>query len=130
MQETEAQMTPQQHAQRIANMLKQAQQECRADVERVNDPQAQALFETIAEVLGGAMKALEHYQNRGERAWQGQSSSDTATGSSVPVGEKRRAAQEMPDYQRPTPQGPQPPVVTDMAVDISENKPPPKLYTE
>src|SRR5947207_2636047 len=105
MQETKAQMTPQQYAQQIANMLKQAQQECRVDVEHVSDPQAQALFETVAEVLGGAIKALEHYQNRSERAWQGQGSTETGTGSPVPVGERRRAAQEMPDYQRPTPQG-------------------------
>jgi hypothetical protein len=36
----------------------------------------------------------------------------------------------MPEYQRPAPQRPQPPVVTDMAVDISENEPPAKLFTE
>ena len=69
-QHDEAQMLPQQHAQRIAQMLQQAQQECRADIGRVSDPKAQALFETIAEVLGGAMKALEDYQNRSEPAWQ------------------------------------------------------------
>jgi hypothetical protein len=70
MQQNEAQMLPQQHAQRIAQMLQQAQQECRADIERVSDPKAQALFETVAEVLGGAMKALEDYQKRSEPAWQ------------------------------------------------------------
>lgn len=121
MQNTEAQMTPQQHAQHIAQLLQQAQQECRADVERVGDPQAQALFETIAEVLGGVLKALEHYQNRSEQAWQ--SSSDTNTESAEPM-------LQMPAHQRPAPQGPQPPVVTDMAVDISENEPPSKLFTE
>jgi hypothetical protein len=70
MQQHEAQMLPQQHAQRIAQMLQQAQQECRADIGRVSDPKAQALFETVAEVLGGAMKALEDYQKRSEPAWQ------------------------------------------------------------
>ncbi len=70
MQQNEAHMLPEQHAQRIAQMLQQAQQECRADIGRVSDPKAQALFETIAEVLGGAMKALEHYQKRSEPAWQ------------------------------------------------------------
>ena len=44
-------MSPQQHAAHIAQMLQSAQQECRADVQRVSDPKAQALFETIAEVL-------------------------------------------------------------------------------
>jgi hypothetical protein len=70
MQQHEAQMLPQQHAQRIAQMLQQAQQECRADIGRVSDPKAQALFETVAEVLGGAMKALEDYQKGREPAWQ------------------------------------------------------------
>ena len=70
MQQHEAQMLPQQHAQRIAQMLQQAQQECRADIGRISDPKAQALFETVAEVLGGAMKALEDYQKRSEPAWQ------------------------------------------------------------
>jgi len=77
MQQHEAGMTPQLQAQRIAQMLQQAQQECRADIGRVSDPKAQALFETIAEVLGGAMKALEDYQNRSEPAWQSSPSAKT-----------------------------------------------------
>ena len=70
MQQDEMQMAPQQHAQRIANMILQAQQECRADIGRINDPKAQALFETLAEVLGGAMKALNDFQVRNEPPWQ------------------------------------------------------------
>jgi beta-phosphoglucomutase-like phosphatase (HAD superfamily) len=133
MQRTEAQMTPWQHAQHITDMLQQAQQECRADVGRVSDPQAMALFETIAEVLGGAIKALEHYQNKGEQAWQGsQGSTDSSSAHSVRSGAgiEREQEQYLPEQQRPEPQGPQPPVTTDMAADISEDKPPPKLYTE
>ena len=61
-------MLPQQHAQRIAQVLQQVQQECRADIGRVSDPKAQVLFETVAEVLGGAMKALEYYEKRYGRA--------------------------------------------------------------
>ena len=76
-QKNEAGITPQQHAGRIAQMLQQVQQECRADIGRVSDPKAQALFETIAEVLGGAMKALEDYQNRSEPAWQSPPSAKT-----------------------------------------------------
>ena len=100
------QMTAEQHAQQIAQMLKQAQQECRADIGRIDDPKAQAMFETIAEVLGGAMKALTDYQNKNESVWQSHPQQSTR------------------------PQRPQPPVVTDMAVDISENEPPAKLFTE
>lgn len=70
MQKIETNMTPGEHAQHIAHMLQQAQQECREDVKRINDPKAQALFETIAEVVGGLLKALEHYQTGSEPAWQ------------------------------------------------------------
>lgn len=70
MQGREAKMSPQQHAAHIAEMLRGAEQECRADVQRVNDPKAQALFETVAEVLGGAMKALHDYEARNEPAWK------------------------------------------------------------
>ena len=120
MQRNEEQMTPQQHAEHIAQMLRDAQQECRADIGRVDDPKAQALFETIAEVLGGAMKALTDYQKKNESVWQ-----------SHPQQSARPQPKEtMPEYQRPAPQRPQPPVVTDMAVDISENEPPTKLFTE
>ena len=37
MQRNEEQMTPQQHAQHIAQMLQDAQQECKADIQRVSD---------------------------------------------------------------------------------------------
>jgi len=114
------QMTAEQHAQQIAQMLKQAQQECRADIGRIDDPKAQAMFETIAEVLGGAMKALTDYQNKNESVWQSHSQQSASPQREEP----------MPKYPRPAPQGPQPPVVTDMAVDISENEPPAKLFTE
>ena len=120
MPENETQMSAEQHAQRIAQMLEQAQQECRADIGRIEDPKAQALFETIAEVLGGAMKALTDYQYKSESVWQ----------SHPQQGARPQRGETMPEYQRPAPQRPQPPVVTDMAVDISENEPPAKLFTE
>ena len=36
----------------------------------VDDPKAQALFETSAEVLQGLVKAFEHYEQKSEKAWQ------------------------------------------------------------
>ena len=113
MQEHEEQATTQAYTQRIFNLLQQTQQECRASSERVQDPKAQALFETVAEALGGAMKALEHFQQRSEGAWR----SDQ-----YPASQRSEA--------QPAPQGTQPPAVTDMVVDVSENEPPRKLYTE
>ncbi len=67
---TDLELTPQQHAQRIAGMLRQIQQECRADVQGASDPQARALFQTIAEVLEGSAKALEDYVGQREPAWR------------------------------------------------------------
>jgi hypothetical protein len=40
------------------------------DVERVEEPQFQALCETGAEVLGGLRKAFEHYAAHNESAWR------------------------------------------------------------
>jgi len=70
MQGNESQMTPRQHAQHIDQLLQQAQQECRTDIDRINDPKAQALFETVAEVIGGTRKALNDYQRGSESVWQ------------------------------------------------------------
>ena len=101
MQHNETTMTPQEHAQHIAHMLLDAQRECRADSERVNDPKAQALFETVAEVLGGTMKALNDYSNRTERVWQ--------------------------EAGTTTRQQTRPPTVTEMAVDVDAANPPPPV---
>jgi len=40
MQGSEAQMTAQQHAQHIEQMLQQARQECRDDIGRISDSQS------------------------------------------------------------------------------------------
>jgi hypothetical protein len=101
MQKNEATRTPQEHAEHIAHMLLEAQRECRADIERVNDPKAQALFETVAEVLSGTTKALTDYSQRNEQAWQ-QAGYTT----------------------RPTTR---PPTVSDMAVDVDASEPPPPI---
>jgi len=42
----------------------------RADVSKVNDPQAKALFETSAEVITGLQKAFTDYEKKNEPAWQ------------------------------------------------------------
>ncbi len=121
MQKTEANMTPAEHAQHIAKILQQAQQECRADIGRIDDPKAQALFETVAEVVGGLLKALEHYQAGSEPAWQPWGKQETGR---KPMGESVTEGQRIPL------QGTQPPNVTDMAPDISEDHPPSKIFTE
>jgi hypothetical protein len=66
----ESQVTPRQHAQHIAELMRQAESECRADLRRVDDPKAQALFVTLAEVLLGGIKALEDYAGQREEVWK------------------------------------------------------------
>lgn len=93
---------PQQRAQQIVSLLEQAQQSCRADLEGLDDARAQAMFETIAEVLGGAMKALNDYQGRSELAW-------------------RSSTHDVHTVQ------PQTPAISDLRVDVDASEPPPPL---
>lgn len=58
------------HTEKIRGMLDDVARHCREDVEKVDDPHAKALYETTAEVLGGLMKAYEHYAKRSEEAWR------------------------------------------------------------
>ena len=61
---------PRHHTAKIKQMLNDASQHARQDVQKVNDPRAQALFETSAEVLDGLSKAFDDYDNRAEAAWK------------------------------------------------------------
>jgi len=42
----------------------------RADIDKVDEPQLRAMFETSAEVLSGLVKAFSDYEKRNEEAWQ------------------------------------------------------------
>ena len=42
----------------------------RHDIERVDEPQFKAMFETAAEVLGGLVNAFDHYEQKSEAAWR------------------------------------------------------------
>ena len=42
----------------------------RDDIGKIDDPKAQALFETAAEVISGLDTAFEHYEEKSERAWK------------------------------------------------------------
>lgn len=61
---------PRYHTARIRDMLDASMRHMREDVDKVSDPQARALFETSAEVLGGLIAAYEHYEQRSEPAWR------------------------------------------------------------
>jgi hypothetical protein len=61
---------PQHHMIKIRGMLDDVIRHAREDIAKVNDPKAQALFETTAEVLGGLVRAYEHATQKSEAAWR------------------------------------------------------------
>ncbi len=69
-QQSEETRDPRYHTQQIRGKLDDLIKHLREDVGRVEDPRAEALFETTAEVLGGLRKAYEHYESKAEEAWR------------------------------------------------------------
>ncbi|MGN5478434.1 hypothetical protein ACTMU2_19790 [Cupriavidus basilensis] len=61
---------PRHHTLKIKAMLNDTLQHLRADVTKVTDPKAQALFETSAEVIKGLLAAYDHFEQRSEPAWR------------------------------------------------------------
>lgn len=41
----------------------------RADITKIDEPQAKAMFEAAAEVIGGLSEAFRDYENKSEPAW-------------------------------------------------------------
>ncbi|MDF9795289.1 hypothetical protein OKW21_000552 [Catalinimonas alkaloidigena] len=58
------------HLDEIKLKLDSLQRQLREDVQKLDDPQARALFETSAEVLKGLHTAFEHYEKKHEAAWE------------------------------------------------------------
>jgi hypothetical protein len=58
------------HTQNLKRMLSEVIEHARADLPKISDPKAQALFETAAEVLIGLRKAFEDFEQRSEPAWK------------------------------------------------------------
>jgi DNA-directed RNA polymerase subunit F len=111
MQQRDTHMTAEHYAHRIAQMLQDAQQECRIDIQHVKDAKVQAMFESIAEVLGGAIKTLDDYSGKREQVWQDEHAEPSTY---PPQGQRLRH-----------------PVRTDLAaVDVDAAEPPPALYSE
>jgi uncharacterized membrane-anchored protein YhcB (DUF1043 family) len=50
--------------------LKETMDHLREDIEKVDEPQLRAMFETSAEVLGGLIKAFRDYEQKNEGAWR------------------------------------------------------------
>ena len=61
---------PLHHTRKMAARLRETIDHMRADIDKVDEPQLKAMFETSAEVLGGLVKAFQDYEKKNESAWR------------------------------------------------------------
>jgi hypothetical protein len=61
---------PRHHTQKMQKALQEIRTHLREDIDKVEEPQLKAMFETSAEVLGGLEKAFKDYEQKNERAWR------------------------------------------------------------
>jgi len=59
---------PRHHTEKVSRKFEELAAHLREDIAKVNEPKAQALFETSAEVLLGLRTAFKHYETRSEPA--------------------------------------------------------------
>jgi len=62
------------HTQKLSRQMRELIEHLRADVAKVTDPKAQAMFETSAEVMLGLVKAFADYEQKTEAAWKNRAS--------------------------------------------------------
>ena len=60
---------PSHHTRNIKDMLDDVITHVREDIEKIDEPKAQVLFETTAEVLIGLKTAYDHYESKSGRAF-------------------------------------------------------------
>jgi hypothetical protein len=61
---------PRHHTQKMQKALEDLKIHLREDIEKLDEPQVKAMFETAAEVLGGLQKAFRDYEQKNESAWR------------------------------------------------------------
>jgi hypothetical protein len=61
---------PRHHTRKIEQRLRETVDHLREDIDKIEEPQARAMFETSAEVLGGLVKAFHDYDQKTESAWR------------------------------------------------------------
>ncbi len=61
---------PRHHTQIMKVRLQETIHHLRADIDKVDEPQLRAMFETSAEVLAGLVKAFSDYEQKNESAWR------------------------------------------------------------
>ena len=67
---SKAERDPRHHTQKMQKALGEIKDHLHADIEKVDEPQLKAMFETAAEVLGGLIKAFRDYEQKNESAWR------------------------------------------------------------
>jgi hypothetical protein len=68
--ETIASKDPRAHTANVRKEFGEMIAHLRDDINKIDEPKAQALFETAAEVLGGLDNAFKHYEENSEKAWK------------------------------------------------------------
>lgn len=58
------------HTRNMRQRFEALRDHLRQDIEKVDEPQLRAMFETSAEVVGGLEKAFSDYDQKNESAWQ------------------------------------------------------------
>lgn len=61
--------SPGYHIEKMSGELEKVIAHLREDIDKVDEPQFKAMFETSAEILGGIVKAFQDYQAKNESAW-------------------------------------------------------------
>ncbi len=69
--QTETTSDPRHHTQHMKQRFQEDIDHLRSDIDKVDEPQLKAMFETSAEVLTGLVKALSDYEQKSESAWRG-----------------------------------------------------------
>ena len=61
---------PLNHLHRMKTRLRDTAKHLRQDIDKLEEPQLAAMFETSAEVLTGLVKAFDDYERKNEAAWR------------------------------------------------------------
>jgi len=70
LRSADAPKQPGHYTQKMKAVLGGLSVQLRRDVERVDEPQLKAMFETSAEVIDGLIKAFDHYDKKTEATWR------------------------------------------------------------
>jgi hypothetical protein len=68
--ETIASKNPRAHTANVRKEFGKLIDHLRGDIKKIDEPKAQALFETAAEVVSGLDTAFKHYEEKSEDAWK------------------------------------------------------------